>query len=188
MDGNYRKITVMARVRYIEKSEAAPEALEVYEDLEKLGVAILNPFKALAHSPKLLLRWWRMMQTAVNELELDAHLRELVLLRIFQLTGCDYCFQEHVRIGKRVGLSDEQIQNVGQYLTHPIYTDLQRRAMKYAEMITLENKVDDAEFNRLKQDLGDRGMVELTFCIGNWNGLSRFIVPLGLELQTLEKS
>ena len=173
----------MARVSYVEKAAAAPEAQAVYAELERLGGRVLNPMKALAHSPQLLERWWRMMWTALAELELDPKLRELSLLRIFQLTGCDYCFAEHDRIARRVGVPAEQIANIANFRTHPAFNELERLVLEYTEGITLKNQVNDAVFVALRRHLSERQLVELTFCIGNWNGVARILVPLAIDLE-----
>ena len=173
----------MARVRYIEKSEAAPEAVAVYEELEATGSHVLNPFKALAHSPGLLRDWWVLMKTLINELDLDEQLRELVLLRLFKITGCEYCFKEHLRISKRIGVSAEKIENIENFRDHPAFNELERLVLQYTETITAENRVDDEVFEALGKHLSEREIVELTFCIANWTGLSHFIVPMALELE-----
>ncbi|MBI3735801.1 carboxymuconolactone decarboxylase family protein [Candidatus Sumerlaeota bacterium] len=173
----------MARVRYIEREEAAPEALEVYNELESMGGKVLNPFKTVAHSPRLLKHWWRMMYTLVYELKFDAKLRELALLRIFKLTGCDYCFAEHDRIARRVKVPEEQIYNINDYAAHPAFNEVERLVLRYADMITKENKVNDAIFEELRQHFDEQEIMEMTFCIGNWNGLARFIAPMGIDFE-----
>ena len=178
----------MARISYIEKSDAAPEALEVYRDLEERGGKVLNPLKALAHSPQLLADWWKMMLTLLFELELDAKLRELALLRIFRLTRCDYCFAEHNRIARRAGVTEDQIANIDAYADHAAFNDLERLVLRYTDLITRENRVEDEVFAALRRHLSEREIVELTFCIGNWNGIARFIVPMGLELESPAES
>jgi 4-carboxymuconolactone decarboxylase len=173
----------MARVPYIEKEQAAPDALDVYNELESMGGRVLIPFKAVANSPLLLKKWWGMMRTLVYELKLDAKLRELAILRVFQITGCEFCFQEHDRIARRVGVPEEQIYNVEHYKTHPAFNDLERLVMRYAEGVARHNTVDEDAFEELKKHLSDQEILELIFCVGNWIGLSHTIVPLGLELE-----
>lgn len=173
----------MARVPYIEKSQAAPEALEVFAELEALGGRALNPFKTVAHSPKLLRDWWRMMRTLVWELKFDAKLRELALLRIFNLAGCEYCFIEHHRIARRAGVSEEQIVNVDDYAAHPAFNEVERLVLRYADQIVKTNKPDDAIFAELRQHFSDQEIVELAFCVGNWIGLAHFIAPMGIDFE-----
>ena len=177
----------MARVTYVQKSEVGPEALPVYEELEKRIGKVLKPHMALAHSPKLLQDWWRMMTTLLTALDLDDKLRELALLRIFRLTDCDYCFAEHDNVALAVGVSKTQITHINDYETHDAFNELERLVLRYTDGITEHNRVDDAVFDALREHLSEREMVELTFCIGNWNGIARFIVPMGLELDSPRK-
>lgn len=177
----------MARMRYIEKAEVAAEGLPIYEDLEGQIGKVLNPIKMLAHSPVLLRDWWKMMMTLINDLDLDAKLREIALLRIFRLTGCEYCFAEHEGVARRVGVADEQIAGIDDYETSEAFSDLERLVLRYTDGITRDNTVDDAVFDALREELSERELVELTFCIGNWNGIARFIVPMGLELDSPKK-
>ena len=178
----------MARVSYVEKSEVAPEALPIYEDLEERVGKVLAPIRAMAHSPKLLRDWWTLMITLLTDLELDDKLRELALLRIFRLTGCEYCFAEHDRVAREAGVTDAQIDHIDEYANHEAFNELERLVLTYTDGITQENSVDDAVFTALREHLSEREMVELTFCIGNWNGIARFIVPMGLELDSPKKA
>ena len=161
----------MARVSYVEKPQAGPEALPIYEDLEKRIGKVLNPIKTIAHSPKLLKDWWQMMMTLLGDLDLDARIREMALLRIFRLTGCDYCFAEHDRVAEEAGVSREQITHINDYETNEAFSDLDRVVLRYTDGITVDNKVDDGVFEELKKHFSERELVELTFCIGNWNGM-----------------
>lgn len=174
----------MARVPYIEKEEVGPEALPIYTSLEEQIGKVLNPIKMVAHNPKLLRDWWAMMMTLLTDLDLDAKLRELVLLRIFRLTGCDYCFAEHDRIAREAGATGAQVEHIDDYETHEAFSDLERLVLRYTDGITKDNTVDDGVFDELRNHFTEKELVELTFCIGNWNGIARFIVPMGLELDS----
>lgn len=172
----------MARLPYVE--EPTDEIQPIFEDLEKRAGKVLNPIKMIAHSPGLLRDWWRMMMTLINDLDLDAKLRELALLRLFGLTGCDYCFAEHERVALGVGVREEQVAQIDDYESSSAFNELERLVLRYTDGITRDNSVDDSVFDALREHLSDRELVELTFCIGNWNGIARFIVPMGLELDS----
>ena len=174
----------MARIAYVEKNEVGEEGLRIYEDLEERVGKVLKPIKMMGHSPALLRDWWKMMITLLTDLDLDAKLRELALLRIFRLTGCDYCFAEHDRVALEAGATEEQVKNIDNYETCDAFSELERLVLRYTDGITKDNTVDDAVFDALRKHLSDREMVELTFCIGNWNGIARFVVPMGLELES----
>lgn len=177
----------MARVSYVEREDAQPEAIEVYDHLESMGGRVLNPFKTVAHSPRLLNRWWKMMYTLIYELDFDEKLRELVLLRIFTLTGCDYCFREHDRIARRVNVPETQIENIRDYATHPAFNELERLVLNYTDGITKSNEVDEKVYAELQKHFSERELMEMTFCIGNWIGLSHFLKPMAMDFEKTGK-
>ena len=119
---------------------------------------------------------------------MDDKLRELALLRIFRVTGCEYCFEGHDRVAREAGVTDAQIDHIDEDADHEAFNELERLVLTYTDGITQENSVDDAVFTALREHLSEREMVELTFCIGNWNGIARFIVPMGLGLDSPKKA
>lgn len=172
----------MARLPYIE--EPSDEVKPIFDDLEKRVGKVLNPIKMIAHSPQLLNDWWKMMMTLLADLELGNRIRELALLRLFKLTGCEYCFAEHQRIAVDLGVPARQIAEINDYETSDAFDERERLVLRYTDGITTDNSVDDSVFEALREHFTDRQLVELTFCIGNWIGVSRFIVPMGLELES----
>ena len=86
--------------------------------------------------------------------------------------------------GDKAGVSEKQIADINEYESSGAFTDLERIVLRYTDGITRDNTVDDVVFSALRERLSDRELVELTFCIGNWNGIARFIVPMGLELES----
>ena len=176
----------MARLPYIE--EPSDEVKPIFDDLEKRAGRVLNPIKMIAHSPQLLNDWWKMMMTLIVDLDLGNRIRELALLRLFKLTGCVYCFTEHERISLDLGVPERQIAEINEYETSDAFDERERLVLRYTDGITKDNTVDDAVFEALREHFTDRQLVELTFCIGNWIGISKFVVPMGLELEPPRKT
>ena len=93
------------------ESPDTPELRDFYATIEgaSRGLGVLNVFKVMAHSPELMQSWWRMMVLLLTRLQLDPRLRELAILRLFQLKRSSYGFAHHVResvgrIAKGMGL------------------------------------------------------------------------------------
>jgi AhpD family alkylhydroperoxidase len=117
----------------------------------------------------------------LGDLKLDPKLRELAVLQLFRVNRCDYGFQQHVVIGKAVGLNDKQIANVGAYRSYPYYSDAERLVLEYAEVVTRDIVVSDDLFARVRDQFSDEEIVELTMAIAYWNMMSRFLVPLQID-------
>ena len=171
----------MARLPYLENPSET--AMPIYEDTKQKAGRVLNPIKMIGHSPELLRDWWKMMMTLNTDLELHDHLRELILLRMFKITGFEYGFVEHVRISKRLNVPERQISEIEEFETSDAFSERERLMLRYTERVTRDESVDDDLFDTLRAHFSDREMVEITFCIGNWNCVSKFALALQLDLE-----
>jgi alkylhydroperoxidase family enzyme len=161
------------------------ELPEFFESVARTssGLGVLNVFKAMAHTPELMYAWWDMMMVALTRLPLDAKLRELAILRLFLLLRCDYGFAHHVRIGKRVGVSDAQIDALAEYESSGEFSEVERLVLRYTDAVTRLAPEASALAAQLRDQLSERDLVELTFCIANWNLMARLLMPLEVEVE-----
>jgi AhpD family alkylhydroperoxidase len=182
----------MARIPYVDKDTASAEVRAIFTRLEQSTTTlfgrpfVLNVMRALAHSPVLLRRISSLGNAMLNDLHLDPKLRELAVLQLFRVNRCEYGFQQHVTIAKAVGVNDKQIANVGGYRTYPYYTDAERLALEYAEVVTRDLEVPDELFARVRSTFSDQEIVELTMVIAYWGMMSRFLVALEIEAEGKE--
>ena len=167
--------------------EAPPteQLRDFYATVERAsrGLGVLNVFKVMAHSPELMESWWRMMVVALARLRLDARLRELAILRLFQVTRCAYGFAHHVRIARDVGLSDQEIADLGRYAECERFSDLDKLVLRYADAVTTLDSEAPALASALRAHLSEQELIELTFCIANWNLMAHLLLPLEIELE-----
>ncbi|HUI25912.1 MAG TPA: carboxymuconolactone decarboxylase family protein [Candidatus Kryptonia bacterium] len=179
----------MARLPYVDQQSAPPDVQAIFKRLEHAAVAqfgrpfVLNVMRALAHAPVLLRRISSLGNAMLNDLTLDPRLRELAVLQLFRVNRCDYGFQQHVALAKGVGLNDKQIANVGAYRSYPYYSEVERVVLEYAEVVTKDLTVSDDLFARVRAQFNDQQLVELTMVIAYWNMMSRFLIPLQVEVE-----
>ena len=174
----------MAAVTPIEKPES-PDLKEFYDRIERTsqGMGVLNIFKTMAHSPDLMQSWWGMMAVLFARLKLDPRLRELAILRLFQIRHCDYGYAHHVRIGKQNEITDEQLAAMDSYAASDAFSDLDKQVLEYTDAVTnLEERSKELAAG-LREHLSEQEVVELTFCIANWNLMVHLLLPLEIELE-----
>ncbi len=174
----------MAVVSQVETPNSS-QLQEFYDLLERSsrGLGVLNVFKVMAHTPDLMRSWWDMMTALFARLSLDPRLRELAVLRLFHVLRCDYGFAHHVRIGKQAGITAEEMEALAEYESAPGFSELERLVLRYADSVTAM-RADSAVLAReLLNHLAERDLVELTFCIANWNAMARLLTPLAVEME-----
>jgi 4-carboxymuconolactone decarboxylase len=93
-------------------SDPSPEVAEIL-DKTRIGAGPpLNIFATLARHPRLLKRFNVLGGLFLGRGLVPARERELVILRTAWRTRCEYEFGQHVVLGRRAGLDDEEIRRV----------------------------------------------------------------------------
>jgi 4-carboxymuconolactone decarboxylase len=175
----------MPRIPYVQKETATGEIKELYDTFEKqFGTrGIPNVVKALSNNPGLAKRVFPLANYFMNESSLDPRARELAVLVLMKRLDCTYGFGRHIEIAERVGLSREQIDNVGSYQTSSLFSDNDKLILRYAEELTLHARADDDLFRRVQNLLGQQHTLDLTAAISFWNMMARNLNALQVELE-----
>ena len=95
----------MARLPYLDRSDLLPE----HQDLLARN---LNLYRVLAHSPRAARSLNTLARFIRDGSRLDPRLRELAILQVAYLTRSAWGFSHHVRIGREVGVSDDDIRAI----------------------------------------------------------------------------
>jgi alkylhydroperoxidase family enzyme len=173
----------MARVPYLEREDLPEEYRFLFDNLSRDGGRVGNLFRALGHSPRLLHQFMRLGNDLRTRTKLDPRLRELAILTVGRLTGASYEYVHHLAIGRRVGLSEEQLLGLPVWERHPAYSEQERAVIRYAEEITRNVRVPDEVFGAVHAFLDDEQTVELTLNIAYYNLVVRFLEPMQVELE-----
>ena len=175
----------MARIPYVEKETVTGEAKTLYDTFEKqFNVSrIPNVVKALSNNPKLAAKVFPLANYFMNESSLNPRYRELAVLILMKRLNCEYGFGRHIDIALRVGLTREQIDNVGSYQTSPLFTDDDKLILRYADELTQRAQVDDALFTQVREHLGQQNLLDLTAATSFWNMMARNLNALQIELE-----
>ena len=112
----------------------------------------------------------------------DTALRSLVSARVAQLNGCAFCVDLNAyNLLKAVGSADKAAQ-VSHWRENPIYSEVERAALDYAEAMTdTSQRVQSAQITALRRHFDDDGIVALTAWIAFQNMSAKFNAALGAE-------
>lgn len=104
---------------------------------------------------------------------------ELVILRVAALRECDYEFAHHARLGRRVGLSPEEIEGLRSTGGHP-WDAHDRLLLDVADELVLRRDLSDATWQRLRGEYDDRTILEVLLLIGHYDMLATTLMTLRL--------
>jgi AhpD family alkylhydroperoxidase len=99
----------MARLKKLDVGQGSPQANEMMTNLQKGGM-LLNIFRGMANSHAVLDAYLK-LSGALNHTKLDAKTREAIALAVGQANECEYCVSAHTFLGKKAGLSDENVMD-----------------------------------------------------------------------------
>jgi len=114
---------------------------------------------------------------------LEAHLIDLVYLRVSQINGCAFCISQHSRDLIKLGVSLDKV------LLVPVWREggglFDRRecaALAWAESVTRvhETEVPDEDFQAVCAVFGEKEVADLTLAIALMNALNRVGVSFRL--------
>lgn len=91
-------------------------------------------------------------------------------------------------MSSELGVSDEKILALPDYATSPLYDEVERVSLEYADCMTITGReVSDELFARLRQFYDEDALVELTAVIAWENSSSKFNRALRVPSQGLWK-
>ena len=91
-------------------------------------------------------------------------------------------------MGSSLGISDEKLLGLADYAASPLYSEVERVTLEYADTMTITGReVSDEFFSRLRQFYTDDEMVELKEIIAWENASSKFNRALRIPSQQLWK-
>src|SRR6202046_4241517 len=138
----------MARIDYCDTSKSNERTAEL---LGKNRNA--NIFRMMAHSPSYLSQYCRLGGAIRNRGELDPIVRELAITRTGILCEAPYEVIAHKRIGKGVGVTDEQNAALENWQAATCFNEVQRAALAFTDEIVKLRRPTDATFRALAAQL-----------------------------------
>jgi AhpD family alkylhydroperoxidase len=116
-------------------------------------------------------------------LTLDPRLRELAFVAVSRLNGSAFCDTFHSSIGRKVGLTPEQLDGLADPAASPAFREVERLVIRYAEQLTVSGDVDDTLHAALAAHLPPRELVELavTVAAANFSNCVNTALKLHLE-------
>src|ERR1700752_5300501 len=172
----------MARVEY---SDPAKHNERTRELLGKNRNA--NIFRMMAHSPSYLEQYCRLGGAIRSKGELDPVVRELAITRTGLLCEAPYEVVAHKRIGKNVGVTDEQNEALGSWQQASCFNDVQRAALAFTDEIVGLRRPTDATFDAIRSKLTPGALVELQLSVGFYIMTSKFLETFAIDMQPVSE-
>jgi alkylhydroperoxidase family enzyme len=123
--------------------------------------------------------WHSNTGIAAGQARLEPRLKELVRLRIATLNGCKTC--KAARLAQDT-LTESEARAVDGYDDAPSYSDREKAAIRFAEMLAINHHdIDDESIRSMRRLFDPAELLELTMMAGQYIGFGRMLAVLQLE-------
>jgi 4-carboxymuconolactone decarboxylase len=168
----------MARVG--EKNGLLVRAAQRYSRFKYGREITITP--VIAHSRPNMLAWGSLEWWHEHSRKVDERLKDLAATRVATKVGCQFCIDIGSALGRKAGVTEEQLRDFHQYRTSAAFSAEEKVVMEYAEELTKEHvEIADELFARLREHFDEEQIVELTAAIAIENFRARFNNALEIE-------
>jgi 4-carboxymuconolactone decarboxylase len=153
-------------------------ALRMMPEERRNPVAAGNAISTLVNHPDLTRSYLTFSFYLLTRSTLSPRLRELAVLRVAHLTACAYEWDEHVTIGKRAGLTEDDIAG----LQHGEATDeFDGTVLTAVDELVRKTRMSDATWAALGERMDKRQLMDFVFTVGGYHMLAMALNTFGVE-------
>lgn len=113
---------------------------------------------------------------------IPARVRELLILRMSWLRKSEYEFVQHVILGKRAGITDEEVQRVQRGPDAPGWDAADADIVRAVDELHAHARIGDATWARLSQRYDTQQLMDMIFAVGCYEilamAINSFATPL----------
>ncbi|HVS13127.1 MAG TPA: carboxymuconolactone decarboxylase family protein [Thermoanaerobaculia bacterium] len=170
----------MARIPPLADDEATPEQREQLEK-NRIDGQVYNIFRTLAHHPDLLRRWTVFAGHVLRKSTLPARDREIAILRVGWLCAAEYEWGQHVLIGLRSGLDDDDIRRIAEGPRAAGLSERDSLLLQATDELVRTARIADDTWSALAVLYDRRQLIDLVFAVGQYNLVSMALNTLEVE-------
>ncbi|MCA0758169.1 carboxymuconolactone decarboxylase family protein [Paenibacillus sp. N4] len=118
------------------------------------------------------------LSNAEKESSIEEKILHLVHIKASQMNGCGFCLDMHVKQAKIHGESELRLYHLSIWRESTLFSPRERAALAWTEILTRlpEHGVSDDVYNRVREQLSEKEISDLTFSVMDINAWNRINV------------
>lgn len=145
------------------------------------GTAPPHVFTTLGRGRGLFWGWLHFAGRLMPGGRLPRRETELVILRVAHLRDSAYEREHHTRLGRRAGLSQAELERIGDGPDAPGWTERERILLRVADSLVRERDVDDQTWAACRRELDARRALELVLLTTHYDMLATTLGTLRVQ-------
>jgi uncharacterized peroxidase-related enzyme len=144
-----------------------------------------NSVKTMYHRPQIAYAFIALNKAVMeNKGRVTSALKRLLGYVSSNAAGCRYCQAHTIRAAERYGASEDQMQYIWEYKTHPSFSEAERAALDFAVASSIiPNAVDDAIAENLRKYWDEGEIVEMLGVVALFGYLNRWNDSIGTQME-----
>jgi AhpD family alkylhydroperoxidase len=145
------------------------------------GTTPPNLFLTLGRHRRLFWGWLRFAGRLMPGGRLPRRESELVILRVAHLRDCAYEFEHHVRLGRRAGVTEEDVRRVVAGPSAGGWSDREQAILTAVDELHHRGDVTDPTWATLRRHLDETRLIELCMLVGHYEMLATTLITLRVQ-------
>jgi alkylhydroperoxidase family enzyme len=186
IDKNLQKIIRLSepRVHPLKESEWDEGARNLIEGFRKMSKGpVPNIMTTLANYSKLYNRWRVFGNHVLYKSSLPARDREILILRIGWLCHAEYEWGQHVIVGKKCGLSEEELRRIIEGPDAEGWESFDATLLRAVDELYTDSFISDTTWSELSKRYNTHQLMDVIFTVGQYNLVSMVLNTLGVQLE-----
>ncbi|MCX4759412.1 carboxymuconolactone decarboxylase family protein [Streptomyces sp. NBC_01275] len=171
-----------ARVRPVDEADLQEKTLASLAPYRDQDGRVYTIWATLAHHEDALRRYLVFSNHVLGKNTLPLASRELMILRIAARAGAAYEWDQHIRIARRAGLSDETILAAATGAWDGL-DELDQVLLAATDSLVERQGVDDELWSRLAAHLGVEQIIDVLYTVGQYLTIATVINTLGVQVE-----
>ena len=171
------------RIKPLAQSEWTAEQQRLLEPWKNPDGSVINVFTTMVNHPKFMEAQNPFGLYILRGQTLPPRDREILILRIGWLCRAEYEFGRHRIVGKRVGLTDEEIDRIPEGLKAAGWNDFDATLIRATDELYYDAFILDATWNALAKRYNQQQLVDLVGTVGQYTLVSMLLNTFGVQLE-----
>jgi alkylhydroperoxidase family enzyme len=177
------------RIAPVPDDKLTPDQAEIITPMAERG-PVLNIFRTMVGAPKAakaFLAWGRYILSKRNDL--PGREREIVILRTGFLCKSGYEWTQHVRIGVREGLTDDEVARIKIGAGAPGWSAADAALLRASDELHNDQFISNDTWSALRSHFSEKQCMDVVFTAGQYTQVSMILNSFGVQLdegQTLD--
>lgn len=168
------------RIPPLAPGERDDQARDLLAAATAAGTPEANIFTTLVRHPGLFRKWLPFGGKLLTG-KLPARDRELLILRTGWLCASPYEWGQHVLIGRRSGITDDEIERVKGGPDAPGWDEFDAALLRAADELHHDHCISDATWAALERRYDERQLIEVPMVVGHYHLVAFTLNSLGVE-------